>query len=76
MKWKLKLLLLLRDYERISELLYNLRQKGDEAIKKEAVSLYNLNKQLRFIALNGDGGCSELRAALGQLDQVMDCLKS
>jgi len=64
------------DYDRVSELLYNLKLKGEQAVKKEAKTLHNCSRQLRFIAVNDHGGCPQLRTAIDNLDVIIDFLKA
>lgn len=63
------------DFERISELLHNLRLKGNEAVKLEAANLYNLSRQLRFIAHNNNGCCDELDTAMADLDGMINTIR-
>ncbi len=64
------------DYLRIYELLHNLKEKGDDAVKHEAEYLFALNHQLRFCLMNETGHkVSEVRDALNLLSPVLATLK-
>lgn len=64
------------DFERIRELLYNLRLKGNEAVRLEAANLHNLHRQLRFIAVHENGCCHELDTAIADLDGMINTIRA
>jgi hypothetical protein len=64
------------DYGRICELVVSLRDKGPDAVKHEAETLFDLNRKLRF-ALQSEPGdkIDDIKLALRYLEPVLDELK-
>lgn len=64
------------DYDRINELLYNLRQKGCDAVKLESRNLHNLHRQLKFIVVNDNDCCDEVTTAIVAIDGMMNTIRA
>ena len=64
------------DYGRVCELVYNLKELGQDTFKYEAEHLFSLNRQLRYRLVNeSTDKVSEVRQALSILEPMLETLK-